>query len=143
MRGARMMSDDQRIQSAIQECIDYRLQEFGYEAPDALYQTESKQCRDLSLASSSGKPLKEDEVRYLLEIADFYINHLTYQRVPPHMEPHLPLLDLPGRVRNATSIMEALERLVADHAAWLNRWKTAIEQAKRLRFRWSHGEPLD
>lgn len=134
---------DLHVHSAVQQCIDAWLEEFGIEAPLKVFLGQREACQNLTETLASGKTLTEDQFRQLLSIVSSHINHLTYQCVPPYMEPQLPLLDLPGRIQSATAILKALEPLLGKHAAEMDRWRSAIEQARRLRFRWSYGEPLD
>jgi hypothetical protein len=136
------MNDPQQIRSAIRTCIDFHLQDF-VDAPLSICQTELERCERVGRAVADGEPLDEETVLFLLGLISSFINHLTYQSIHQWAEPQLPLSDLPRRLGSAAAILEAVTPLLASRPAEVERSKMAIERAKRLHFRWSHGAPFD
>ena len=137
------MIDHARAQSAVQQCIDNHMGAFA-DAPWEVYQAETERCRNLTDAVAAGDALDDDLVRFLLDIVLAFVNERAYRSIAQSSEPALPLSELPGRLRSATAVAEAVAPLLPGHAADLDHLKRLIEHAKRLDFRWwPDGAPFD
>ena len=135
------MTEAIALSELVKPCVDLYMDEF-LDAPLDIHREENQRGQALLDALSSGMALDEYQRAFLAQIITTYVQDLTYQRLF-HITPEPPFPELPERLRKAAKLVEVIQPLVSDISGFEKRCQVFIAEAKRLRFSYAGGRPLD